>query len=266
LRNDIPWGSIENASGAYGLSAEKRTWLDQARAAGLRVCVCVLAGGIHTPTKYIDQYDVTGYSNACAWLATSHPAIGAIEVLNEPNNNIKNYKGALWREALVELTSAKTKAVHAVNPAMPVIGLGAPGGDILYMLSLNPRVDGVVVHPYDNGNTVPEVCYEPPYSDYEKWMAALKAATTLPIWETEYNISTGGTLYAESCWLSRRIFLSLGNGVAHTFPFEFIDYSGFTDQGIVDYKNLEPRPAYYALQRLFGPGPIFGVRQPPDGP
>ena len=72
------------------------------------------------------------------------------------------------------------------------------------------------------------------YSDYEKWMAAVKAATTLPIWETEYNISTGGTLYAESYWLARRIFLSLGNGVAHSFPFEFIDYSRFTDQGIVD--------------------------------
>src|SRR5260221_12706973 len=95
------------------------------------------------------------------------------------------------------------------------------------MLGMGASADGVVYHHYDPGNFIPESTNEPPYRDYETWVKALRTKTSLPLWETELNISTGagdGEHYGTVC-LSRRLLMSLDLKVEHNFIYNFTDNS-----------------------------------------
>ena len=63
-------------------------------------------------------------SRLAAWIARTG-LVTAFEITNEPNNAYQSYEGPTWQTKLVALTNAVTVAVHAVNPAIQVIGLGA---------------------------------------------------------------------------------------------------------------------------------------------
>ena len=271
IRHDIPWSTIETSQGVvYNLDPEKLNWLQLSCAAGLKVCVVVEAGNTtfsaapFSPTWYADPWDPTGYSKACAALVQQYPTlVGAIEVLNEPNNDMKAAKGATWRDALVTLTNTTADAVTAVNPNITTIGFGVQGAHILYCLSkpLSPNLKGVVVHPYDAGSNFPEQTYEPPDTDHETWLGHLKAATTLPIWETEFNSDNGSDGYLQKDWLMRRLLMSLHGGVAHWMPFGWV-FNACNTQQQVDWNGLDPRLFYYSIQELFGPNELFIGAQP----
>ena len=81
------------------------------------------------------------------------------------------------------LTNAVTAAVHAVNPSIQVIGLGGQGAQIFNMLEKGTTMNGVVYHPYANGNYIPGTTYEWQYLDYGSWIQALDSETSLPKWE-----------------------------------------------------------------------------------
>lgn len=274
-RFDIPWSSMEwRPAGVYALNAEKSYWITQAHANGLKVCVIVEAGGsgvLSPPADvYPNPFDPTGFSNACAWLAKTYLTAGdVIEVLNEPNNGYPGFSGATAttaaEQSLVTFTSATTAAVHAAAPGIRVIGLGAQGGEIIAMLGMAPSIDGVVYHPYSNGsNNWPDTTYEPPYLDYEQWLAAIQAALPggVEIWETEFAENNGSDAYVRASWLTRRCLMSLHAGIKHWFPHGLV-FNSTNGQQFLEWNGLDSKMSYYAIQRLFVSGGLFdGVVTP----
>jgi hypothetical protein len=103
--------------------------------------------------------------------------ITAFEITNEPNNAYASYEGSAWCSKLVLLTNSVKAAVYAVNPSIQVIGLGAQGSQITFMLAKGTTMDGVVYHPYGNGaGFIPETTYEWQWRDYGSWIQALVSA------------------------------------------------------------------------------------------
>lgn len=262
-RFDIPWSSFEYTSqGVYSLVPEKQYWITQAHANGLKAVVVVPAGGIYSPSFYSNPFDPVAYPQAVAWLAANYglQTGDVIEVLNEPNNSFPGTQygsqTTAGEQALVTFTSNTTNAVHAAAPGIIVIGLGCQGQVILDMLKMNPVVDGVVVHPYDAGSDFPEEVYEPPYRDYETWLGTLKAATTIPIWETEFAEDNGSPSYVRSSWLTRRWLMSLHAGIQHWFPHALV-LNALNNQQFLEWSGLDPMLSYYAIKRLFVPGGTF---------
>jgi hypothetical protein len=126
-----------------------------------------------------------------------------------------------------------------------VIGLGEQGNEITAMLALNPSLDGIVYHPYDPGDNIPEHAFEPNFTTYLGWVSALRSLTNLPLWETERNFS-GGSEYEGGVWNARRMIMQLGIGIDHSFAYDFMDTSS---QGFLD-ANLSPRQQYIVFQRI----------------
>lgn len=242
IRDDFNHGLTEPSFGVYNVNGMKPFWA-AAKALGLKTCAIIRSGGLQYNNVGLDAYDPTALSNYCAAMATS-PNIDAFEIVNEPNN-VTQFTGTAGFQTLVTLTTACTAAIHSVNPATPVIGLGSQGNQILAMLALGPVMDGLVYHPYDPGDNIPEHVFEPSFTNYLTWVAAVRAATSLPIWETERNLS-GGSEYVGAVWNARRIILSLGIGIEHSFIYDFQDSNS---QGCFDL-NLNPRQMYIVLQRI----------------
>src|SRR5260221_1610441 len=263
IRDDWNWKLNETSPGVYRVYPAKQHWLDMAAANGLKV-VAVL----QYPTSfYADPWDPQAAANFCAWTAqTEGSKIAAFEITNEPNNGYAATEGRDWKAKLVTLTNAVAKAVHAVSRQTLVIGYGAQGQQIFDILGIGASADGVVYHPYDPGKFIPESTYEPPYRDYETWVKALRTKTSLPLWETEFNISTGTGVgeHDGAVWLSRRLLMSLGLKVEHNFIYNFTDNSV---QGVVRY-NYTPKQALFVFQRILDAlnglksiGPVVSVTQ-----
>jgi hypothetical protein len=246
IRDDWNWGVCEASPGVYSVPSSKQAWLDAAFANGLKV-VAVLN---YPPKFYPNPWSpATRAANFCAWLAQHEGLrIAAIEVINEPNNTFASQVGADWKHVLVTLTTAIYDAVHAVSPDTQVIGYGGQGSQVLDMLAMGGRVDGVVYHPYDKGDAIAESVYEPPYYDYLTWVNTVKAATKLPIWETEWAIDRGRSEYQSAIFDCRRLTTALWLGVKHTFIYDFCDSD--TGQSVIDY-YYHPRQNYFAIDRLF---------------
>ncbi len=222
-----------------------RSFWAAAKALGLKTCGIIKLGKYY-PIE-TSGYDPVLMANYCAWLAGLTPQVlDAFEIVNEPNN-ITYFKGLSGQQALVTLTNNCRAAVHSVNPSIPVIGIGAQGNDILGMLGLNPgpMIDGIVYHPYDPNDNIAEHVYEPPFTNYLAWVSAVRNATSVPIWETERNFS-GGSEYEGAIWNARRLIISLGIGIEHSFMYDFMDSSS---QGFLT-QNFDPRAMYITLQRI----------------
>jgi hypothetical protein len=182
IRDDLNAGSWETSPGVYVQPSWDMGWLNAAKANGLKV-VGILGPNWH----YKDNYDPVAMSNLAAWIAKTG-LVTAFEVTNEPNNAYAAYEGSTWETKLVALTNAVTAAVHAVNPSIQVIGLGGQGTQIFNMLAMGTTMNGVVYHPYANGNYIPETTWEWEYLDYGSWIQVLDSKTRLPKWETEMGI------------------------------------------------------------------------------
>jgi hypothetical protein len=105
-----------------------------------------------------------------------------------------------------------------------------------------------------------------PTSDYETWVKALRTKTSLPLWETEFNISSGTKVgeHDEAVWLSRRLLMSLGLKVEHNFIYDFTDNSV---QSVVRY-NYNPKQALFVFERILDAlnglrsiGPVVSITQ-----
>ncbi len=246
IRDDFNHLQTEIVQGVYIPSGVKGFWA-QAKALGLHT-----SGILKGTTAYTsgDVYDPAGMANYCAWVATTLSAqFDVLEVLNEPNNAYHGTEGPTWEDQLVVLTNAIYAAVKAVNPSQAIIGFGAQGHQILEMLAEGGTVDGVVYHPYDLNNNIPETNYEPPYLDYIQWVTTLRSITNLPRWETEFsasNVPTAGEYYG-AIWLARRLLLSWFYDSYRTFYYDFAD--PVTSQSLYD-TNQHPRQARYVLQRF----------------
>jgi hypothetical protein len=220
-------------------------WLNAAKANGLKV-VGILGSNWHYP----DHYDPVAMSNLAAWIARTG-LVTAFEVTNEPNNAYASYEGPTWETKLVALTNAVTAAVHAVDPSIQVIGLGGQGAQIFNMLALGTTMNGVVYHPYANGNYIPETTYEWQYLDYGNWIEALDSKTRLPKWETEWGIGTTAAFSNrnQAEFLARRLLQEAGLGVEHSFIYEFAD-NGPELYGVDSNYPMKPKTAFYVVQRI----------------
>lgn len=252
IRDDMNWATIETVQGVYDFTKLKPFWT-AAQARGLGIVAIVGANPIYT-----DTYDPVGMPNFCAQLALHLPGV-VIEVTNEPNNNYQAAEGPTWQTKLVTLTNNVVASVHAVSPSTLVIGLGAQGTQILNMLSAGGHPDGVVYHPYDANDKIPEHAFEPSFTEYVSWVAALRAATTRPIWETEFNIGTGAlvTEYVAAAWMARRLLLKYSLNVEHSMIYVFQDT---TIQGVLNV-NIDATQQYFTILRILdvmNPG-VIGV-------
>jgi hypothetical protein len=246
IRDDLNAGSWEPNKGVYVQPAGDMAWLNAAKANGLKV-VAVLGPNWH----YADQYDPVAMSNLATWIAKTG-LVTAFEITNEPNNAYASYEGSAWCSKLVALTNAVTAAVHAVNPSIQVIGLGAQGSQITYMLAKGTTMDGVVYHPYGNGaGFIPETTYEWPYFDYGGWIQVLVSKTALPKWETEWGTGTNATFTNtnQAEFIARRLLQESGLGVEHSFIYEFED-NGPELYGVCSSNPTTPKTAFYVVQRI----------------
>jgi len=245
IRDDLYAGHWESSRGVYVQPSFDMGWLIAARANGLKVV------GILGPNgNYTDNYDPTAMSNLAAWIAKTG-LVTAFEVTNEPNNAYASYEGSTWQTKLVALTNAVTAAVHAVNPFIQVIGLGGQGEQIFNMLAMGTTMNGVVYHPYANGNFIPETTYEWQYLDYGGWIQALDSKTRLPKWETEWGTGTWSTFTQtnQAEFLARRLLQEAGLGVEHSFIYEFAD-NGPEPYGVDSMNPLTPKTAFRVVQQI----------------
>jgi hypothetical protein len=264
IRDDLGGVDIENvAPGVYGgplwVRARLR-WLNLIHPYGLKVVVDVQAGG-WPAGFYSSKYDVQAYANECAWLATQldsngNPLVDAIEILNEPNNDFRGYensigRGAMWLQDLTAFTNAAYDAIKAANPNMIVIGAGVQGQDIITMLNLGVRLNGIVAHPYDQTDAIPEHVFEGSLTkDYRTFVADLRAARPgTPLWFTEQGCDDQhhSSEYNAVVWDARRFLLAAALGVEHTFFFQFVNSSD--PQAILSMAR-NPEQPYYMLRRL----------------
>ncbi|MBV9877337.1 MAG: hypothetical protein JO025_21590 [Verrucomicrobia bacterium] len=254
IRDDLYVGNWEPTKGVYTLPSRDMAWLNAAQANGLKV-VGVLGPNYH----YTDNYDPIAMSNLATWIAQTG-LVTAFEIVNEPNNAYARYEGSNWEAKPVALTNAVTAAVHAVNPSIQVIGLGAQGTQITDMLAMGSSMDGVVYHPYGNGyGFIPESTYEWEWRDYGTWVQVLSSKTKLPKWETEWGIGTTSnfTNTNQAEFIARRLLEAAGLGVDHTFIYEFQD-NGTELYGVASSNPTTPKIGYYVAQRVIST--VAGVR------
>ena len=246
IRDDLNAGNWEPKLGVYVQPTWDMTWLNAAKANGLKVV------GILGPNSlYQDNYDPTAMSNLTAWIAKTG-LVTAFEITNEPNNAYAAYEGPTWETKLVALTNAVKAAVHAVNPSIQVIGLGAQGTQIFDMLAMGTAMDGVVYHPYGDGyGFIPETTYEWEWRVYAPWIQAIDAQTSLPKWETEWGIGTNSTFTNadQAEFIARRLLEEAALGVEHSFIYEFQD-NGTELYGVDSANPTTPKVAYYVVRRI----------------
>jgi len=267
IRDGLNWQDFETSKGVYAIPASTQAWLNRAQQLGLKVVLLFAYGN----PLYTNQYDPTAYAAAAGALAgqlMAFPAVRAIEILNEPNNDYAQHYGgesgvvdsSAWQQKYVTLLNGAYVAIKAANPSMLVVGLGCQAADDLYMLGLNPSLDGVTAHPYPPPIIVPEQAYEPPYTAYSDFVAALRKATTKPLWFTEYGVSTAGDgsssqidEYNQSLFVARRALESLGLGVEHFFWYDLEDIGfglGVDQQTGLWTVNSNPKQSLYTLNRI----------------
>jgi hypothetical protein len=246
IRDDLYAGSWETSPGVYVQPSGDMGWLNAAKANGLKI-VAILGPNWH----YTDQYDPVAMSNLAAWIAKTG-LVTAFEITNEPNNAYASYEGSTWETKLVALTNAVTAAVHAVNPSIQVIGLGAQGTQIFDMLAMGTTMDGVVYHPYGNGaGYIPESTYEWEWRNYGSWIQVLDSKTRLPKWETEWGLGTTATFTNtdQAVFIARRLLQESGLGVEHSFIYELKDI-GPELYGVDSSNPIKPKTAFYVVQRI----------------
>jgi hypothetical protein len=245
IRDEFYAASWETSPGVYVQPAWDMAWLTAAKASGLKV-----VGVLGPNGKYADNYNPTAMANLAAYIAKTG-LVTAFEITNEPNNAYASYEGSTWQTKLVALTNAVTVAVHAVNPSVLVIGLGAQGTQILNMLAMGTPMDGVVYHPYGNSWAIPETTYEWPYLDYGAWIQVLNSQCMLPKWETEWGSGTLATYNNtnQAVFVARRLLQAAGLGIQHSFIYEFKD-NGTELYGIQSSNPMTPKLAFTVVQKI----------------
>jgi len=262
IRDDLGWEKFEPVKGQYTLPQSFVNWVTIAGQYGLKVDLCIASGN----NLYADRYDVPGFTKAVAWLAAqlkAYPAVQALEILNEPDNNFRRAEGFNWKRKYVRLLNSAFAAIKAVYPQMTVIGLGALAGDDFDMMSYGANADGLTAHPYPPSFIVPENVYEPPFFTFADFNNAWIQHDPRPRWDTEWGCSTdfGISEYTQALFIGRRLCESMGMAVSHTFIYDFKDDRNQVF-GIVD-AALNQKQSYKVVKRIMscitGLAPIGGI-------
>lgn len=268
IRDEIGWGDVETSKGVYSMPSLAAKWINSAAANGVKVDVLLNfpCPGYPNAPIYPDPFDPVQYgkmAGALAGFLRAYQNVVAIEILNEPNNQYQSVEGPTWKDKYPILFNDAYAAIKAANPNIQVIGIGAQGDDNFYILSKLTHLDGFTDHPYA-AFYVPENSYEPPYNSapdsYRAYVAAIRANTKAPIWETEWGIGSDSTEYEQALFTVRRLLLSAGVGIEHTIIYEFWDQSSGT-QGVLKYHGAPKRSALM-IQRVV---PLLNGKTPLPG-
>ncbi len=298
IRDELSWGRYEQTKGVYALPERTRQWIDAANRAGLKILLIFNYGN----KLYEDRYDPEAYSKAAAHLARElRGKIHAIEVLNEPNNfGFGKYYGGAWTGMpkngepaayvvrYTQLLNRAAQAIKAANPAIKVIGCGAPAPANYRMISLgiSPAVDGIVDHPYSSRNRPELVPFRgtPSFMTRDGVLVADEKGTFASlvrmyrehsakhkgpreIWLTEWGFPTfqakeqkgsfgGVNEDAQAKYALRRFAESLGLGVEMSVYYDMKDdgsnaHDPEDNFGLVTFgANPRRKPAFAAVQRF----------------
>jgi len=164
-----------------------------------------------------------------------------------------------WKAKYVVLLNSIYAAVKASNPSTSVIGTGSQGGSELSLSAMGIQADGETDSPYPAGNAdPPEPVNQPPYTEYVSWVQAVRVATTLPLWETQWGIQTHNAIseYNQAMFDARRVLESLGLGIAHTFINSAKDENNVTTSPTSMYgalrASLDPKQSYFCYAAYYG--------------
>jgi hypothetical protein len=299
IRDEILWREVETEKGVYQIPEKTRRWIDAAAKENLKVVVCFNNGN----SLYDDPFDPDAFADAAAFVAQELKGeIAAIEILNEPFNyryaklnGGGNWNGLLedgsvspWVAKYVELLNKSAEAIAAVDPEIPVIGLGsnAPVNFRQLSMGLSPAVTGITAHPYSH-RSVPEII---PYANTEKYLerdgivtadeqgtfvsqmdlfreTSLENGGPEDIWLTEWGYTTyregnpersklysGFTEVAKAKYTLRRFMECLAIGVDKSFVYSFMDdgdnpFEPEDHFGLIDFKG-NPKPVLAPVTRL----------------
>jgi hypothetical protein len=294
IRDDQSWGEMEPQPGHYVIPARLSEWVNAAHAEHLKVLVVLGYGN----KAYPDPFSAPAYGQAAAFLATHMKGkINAIEVLNEPNNpdfypvysgkwNGNEDDGSVspYVRAYVNVLTAAVAAVKKADPAMLVVGYGAPPPATFRMIALGgpAGLDGITDHSYSGAARLPELIPYPAnpgilkrdgiatadlLGTYASQCALFRSweerhGLDAALWNTEWGFSTTQSAAhpeqdlspdAQAAYVIRRLLEARALDV-QSFYYVFKDEGGdptqeFQNFGLVD-GQLRKKPAFFAFRRF----------------
>lgn len=278
IRMDFAWGGIERQKGAYDWTGYEELTANLEKRGLRALYILDYSNSLYeetvvskNPLTGKEQRDtaspqhpesVAAYAKWAAAAANHFAGRNIIwEIWNEPN--ISFWKPKPDVQQYNTLFLAAVKAMRQADPNCTIIGpatseVPVPFLEALFAAGALEYLDAVSIHPYRNYKKGPETAAE----DYEKLRALIEKYApankkTLPIVSGEWGYSTftkGITLEKQAQFVARQQLANLLHRIPISIWYDWKNDGENPDEreenfGIVTY-NLEPKPAYTALQTL----------------
>jgi beta-xylosidase len=278
VRMDFVWASIERSKGQYDWSAYDELTASLIERGIRPYYILDYSNGLYeetvatiNPVTGKEQRDVASPQRPESVAAFARWAAAAVErfkgrgivweIWNEPN--ITFWKPKPDVQQYIALALAACKAIRAADPEALVVGpatseLPLPFLDQFFASGILARLDAVSVHPYRNYSKGPETALE----EYKKLRELIEkyapeGKKQMPILSGEWGYAShtkGVSLEVQANFLVRQQLVNLHAGIPVSIWYDWKNDGPNPAErednfGTVSH-NLEPKPAYLALQRM----------------
>jgi hypothetical protein len=251
IRDDLPWGKIEQRPGVYTFDGPSAAYVANACARGIRLLLMIDprhpaldgAATVHTPAA---QRAYANYLNAVLDRYGTR-CIRAIEVGNEINAGDPRLPKAV---AMVQAHTAVLRTVaQVVKPRHPQVRiLGGSSNmiatgflDSLFAAGALPYMDGVAVHPYRDHPEGLDI-------ELERLVAAMRRhGAVKPIWATETGDEVDDPRTSASLLVRMLCLLAADSLMAAIYWYGLIDEPYFRNTGLLD-PQARMKPAGEAMR------------------
>jgi hypothetical protein len=271
IRIDAPWHDIERVQGQYDFSGLDKLYEDAA-ARGIRALIILSYGNPHysdnqflwgtSPESPAWRQGFADYAAAMANHFKDKARKPIYEFWNEPNS-AGFWPGGSNVNQYMQLAHQALPAMRAADPTCTIVG------PALYQINnsesrtflestfqqgLLNLVDAVSVHPYTAANGTPETMVSS-YNAVRNLINQYKPG--VPIISSEWGYSTaapGITPQIQANNLARMFLVNLSQNIPLSIWFNWNDMSADPSDPEMNYgivtADLDPKPAYYAMQFL----------------
>lgn len=256
VRLDLAWSAAEREPGRFEFQLWDR-FLDSFEPYGIRALLILDYGN----DLYENGFPPSTESGRAAFAAFAGAAArhfrgrAAWEIWNEPNLP-RYWAGSPDPEEYVALARAAAVEIRRADPQAWILGpsLGGPTFDLPYLeaafrLGLLDVVNAVSVHPY--GASHPEAAADF-YEDVRRLIARYAPGQDVPLVVSEWGYPADELSPEEQAdFLLRAISVNRRAGIPLTIWFNWQEpVNPWHSFGLIDVRG-EPKPAYFALARLF---------------